>query len=214
MIDLSKCTERKEVIDAVVLGVCSKYLARDRHYHDFRHILDLNQKLDEYCESEGKDFKFDEVKLAVALHDVVYDLPSVGPSNEVKSALLFRKYVLRLIPSLANHIDVPLVIDLIESTEHFNPDMAVTEKDDLEFLLLHDLDFSPLGGTPQQFKRDSENIRKEHWYISEEEFVVNRAKFLQAMLSKNSIYFLPYFQDKYEEQARKNLTHALEELEG
>lgn len=213
MIDLSKATEDQETKLRVQAGICDKYLSSERHYHGIKHILDLNNKLEDYIREESSQFRVAEVKLAVAMHDVVYDLPNFGESNESKSCFFFRKYVLGLLPSLANNIDVHLVMDLIQSTEHFNPDWAVTEEDEFEFLLLHDLDFSPLGGHESSFKQDSINIRKEHWYVSDRDFLINRVKFLQTMLSRDNIYLLPYFQEKYEEQAKKNLTNALEEIE-
>ena len=213
MIDLSQATESEEVKIRVQEGILNKYLSSERHYHGIKHILDLNNKLDEYIHEESNAFRIPEVKLAIAMHDVVYDLPNFGSSNESKSAFFFRKYVLGQVPSLGDKVDVALVLDIIESTEYSNPDVVATEEDEFEFMLMHDLDFSSLGGPEWKFKEDFLNLRKEHWYISDRDFIVNRVKFLQSMLYQDNIYLLPYFQNKYEEQAKRNLTNALKELE-
>ena len=90
--------------------------------------------------------------------------------------------------------------------------MCVKAEDDIEYHILHDLDFSGLGGSWKTFQTNNENIRKEHWYISDEEYAVGRKAFLTNMLEKDQIFLLPYFQEKYEDRAKENLTRSLEAM--
>jgi predicted metal-dependent HD superfamily phosphohydrolase len=57
-------------------------------------------------------------------------------------------------------------------------------------------------------------VRREYDWVAEAEFRAGRAPILETFLDRFSIFMTPHFQEKYEKQARMNLTASLLVLKG
>ena len=203
--------KQDDSLGRVCAYITNQYDCYNRKYHNCYHIVDVLDKLDEYV-FEHYDCKHqNEMRVALLLHDVVYDVPCFGQmTNEMKSAAVFDKYIVKMLPGLRDNIDCHLVSDLILSTQ-YGTEFEATEKDELAYKLVHDIDFSSLGDSFERFCKDGKNIRQEYWMASDKEFEVGRKAFLQSMLAKPKIYLTEYYFDKYEAQARSNMQTYLDQ---
>ncbi|NJN73962.1 MAG: N-methyl-D-aspartate receptor NMDAR2C subunit, partial [Limnothrix sp. RL_2_0] len=78
---------------------------------------------------------------------------------------------------------------------------------DRQFLL--DIDLAILGSTDDDFLRFDANIRREYLWVPAEIYHQKRLAVLTTFFERPHIYHTPYFRDKYESQARQNLTQAI-----
>ena len=115
------------------------------------------------------------------------------------------------IPAVGNVVTEKLVLDLIRSTEYSNGSLHANDASDKEFKIVHDLDFSSMANTYDQFLADGQAIRREYWYISQEDYNLGRKAFLGQLLDKKHIFMTKYFRDKYEENAKRNIATLLSE---
>ena len=76
-----------------------------------------------------------------------------------------------------------------------------------------DIDLARLGYSPELFLKLSDQIAFEfsekHSGYTADEYRAGRKKFLETMLSRKPIYHTKYFFNKYEAQARANLTEGI-----
>lgn len=180
------------------------YSDKNRHYHNINHI--------EQCLSElhsialPKIMDLNEVIFAIIFHDCIY-MPK-GKFNEYKSAVeAFQALkALRWLSIANSFIDPIKVHDLIMATKHDRDPKTIDE----QFII--DIDLSILGKDDVTFGQYEKNIRKEYSWVSDEEFKEGRISILQKFLDRESIYYTAEFQEKYEEQARKNIQSSIEKL--
>lgn len=175
------------------------YTEKHRKYHNFDHIFFCLGMLD-----KTRHFATNPSAVEVALwfHDAIYD--PHRPDNEDASAKLANAS-LRLMefPDIFGQ----QVSHLIRATTHQD---YLTEDD---ARLVVDIDLSSLGGPWEEFKRHGEAIRHEYSFVPEKQFAEGRTKILERLLSRpQGIYYLPYFKEQYENQARINLQRAIAEL--
>jgi predicted metal-dependent HD superfamily phosphohydrolase len=78
--------------------------------------------------------------------------------------------------------------------------------------MLCDIDLAILGQSQEVFDEYEIQIRSEYNWVSETDFVKGRSKVLQSFLNRPKVYSMEFFREKYEEQARKNLAHSIEQL--
>jgi predicted metal-dependent HD superfamily phosphohydrolase len=180
--------------------LASAYGEPHRSYHTLRHI---EHCLDEFdaVRAEARDPV--SLELAIWYHDAVYD--PHRRDNEERSAVLAET------AAAAAKLGAPVARragDLIRISTHRKP---ATEPD---ARLFTDIDLAILGQPPADFAEYERQVRCEYAWVAEEEFRAARAKILEAFLDRFSVYGNPIFQDKYEKQARANLTASLLVLRG
>ncbi len=178
--------------------VFSFYNSNDRFYHDIRHISSCLSEFDSCFNLTTNPHL---LELVIWYHDVIYDPKS--HDNEEKSAelltdLLVKNGVSRAVISQAH--------DLILLTKHRDIDVPQS----IEGKLLLDIDLSILGQQPDVFSEYEENIRREYSFIDDVTFLSRRKKFMSRFLQRPFIFHSDFFRNKYEVQARKNLSHLLE----
>jgi pantetheine-phosphate adenylyltransferase len=183
--------------DTTLLKIIGDGLAGNA-YHNINHIKHC---LKEFEEVKGKLKDPEAVRLALIYHDAVYDPKLVY--NEEKSGDKFMhdfpnypqsKKVCKLILATKDHI----------FKQEYEPDW--------DFGYLMDIDLAILGAEPEKYYVYRCNIRLEYSHVTDAEFKKGRREFVQKMLDRPQIYWSDYFNNKYEDKARKNLYAELEEL--
>lgn len=175
------------------------YTATDRHYHNDQHIARCLAELDGAAPHIPAP---DPIELALWFHDAVYDTHSAR--NEADSAQWAADFLAdcQATPELTN-----AVVALILATRHQPGDLTVPEQ------WMVDIDLSSLGAEPQRWTADDQAIRQEYAWVPEATFREKRVAILRGFLERPVIYATDYFRDKYEAQARINLSNAIQRLE-
>ena len=174
------------------------YSEPQRKYHNANHI---HQCLEQFEYARHLPNDSEAVEMAIWFHDAIYE-PKAS-NNEMRSAK-FALNVLRL-ARLSDWFNMT-VYALIMHTRH----LTQPQKTDAQVLV--DIDLSSLGKPWKEFLKDSQNIRQEYSFISNEIFYPERAKILRRFLKRPAIYLRQFFHEKYEEQARENLKRWIREF--
>lgn len=177
--------------------IFSRYSESHRHYHTPTHLKDC---LLEFDPVRSRSPHPHEIECALWFHDVIYDTHATD--NEEKSAA----YANTELENLG--LTKPFrqrVTDLILTTKTHVP-RTVDEK------ILVDVDLSILGRSSQVFEAYEQRIRREYSWVDEATYRRERASILSNLLGRQSIYSTTFFKEKYEQQARKNLARALQQL--
>lgn len=175
--------------------LASRYSEPHRAYHTLRHI--------EHCLDEFEAVRQDArdpvaVEMALWYHDAIYD--TRRRDNEELSAVLAEQTAAAagLGPAFGKRVG-----DLIRVSTHKR---SAADPDGRIFA---DVDLAILGQEPEAFAEYERQVRQEYAWVSEAEFRSARAKILEVFLDRFSVYTTPAFVDKYEKQARLNLTASL-----
>ena len=174
--------------------IAESYSKNQLAYHNLQHIADCLSKF-----RAAQHLAEDPVAIEVALwfHDIVYDPKAAD--NEEQSAHVAARFLL----------DSPLaskVTQLILDTSHRGKPQSNDGR------LICDIDLSILGSDPESYRAYAEAIRKEYSWVSPADYTLGRSKVLQNFLKRESLYSLPYFEKKYDQQARVNLQQELQLL--
>ena len=174
----------------------ARYSEPPRAYHNLTHIMDCLREL-----AAAKHLAQDglSVEMAIWYHDVIYD--SQAKDNEERSAV-FAEAVCQ-----ENKLPTPF-------TEKVTRLILATKKHDAstnsDTSLMTDVDLSILGQAPQRFSKYEQQIRLEYGWVSDAAFADGRASVLESFLIRPRLYSTDFFWDKYELQARENLTRSIQ----
>lgn len=185
--------------------IAAAYTQEDRHYHNLQHLDACFHEMQDYRAShvlQGIDY-FDEVEMALYLHDFVYDTKSAV--NELESAL-WGAQMLR--DAGADPMRIWRIFTMVMATFH----SASSPIELPACQVTVDIDLSILGASPERFNEVSQAIRKEYAWVSEDLYRTNRTRMLNSFLQRERIYGTDYFFTKYEQAARRNLELAISEL--
>lgn len=175
-----------------------RYQEPHRAYHTLDHIQDCLRQLDLMRDLAEHA---DEIEMAVWCHDVIYDPRAAD--NELRSAAWAEKALTEGgIPADV----IARVQSLILATQHLTP------PDQIDAVLMVDIDLSSLGHPAAEFERGNAAIRQEYQWVPELAYREARAKVLESFLARPAIYQTAWFHDRYEAQARQNLTRAVRNL--
>jgi predicted metal-dependent HD superfamily phosphohydrolase len=169
-----------------------------RHYHNFNHI---KQCLNELDYINNKTIFPEALEFAIWYHDSIYT--SKRQDNEQKSALLAYNTALSL--SLSK-IFAQKAKELVLATKHDTSYLNNDEK------IITDIDLTIFGKSEKRFDEYCRDIKKEYSYVPFKKYKKTRIKIIKKFLSKKSIYQIDFFKQKYEENARKNLSKAIKNL--
>lgn len=192
--------ERYRDFERFYKEIAARYRFPGRFYHTLGHINDCLRKLEQWEIETGLKAKPEE-RFAIWLHDVIYD--ATAKDNEKKSAE-FATDLLFALDRLVSCCTAQLVKELILATKHDEVPR------NLGTCLITDIDLFSLGASEKVFDANRRAIRKEYAHLSEAEFEKGNQEFLKALLARPKIYSLPYFQNRHEAQARRNIVRVLE----
>ncbi len=195
----------------------------NRWYHNAQHIIHGLEIIDEYLAANEADrLTRDVARFAVFYHDVVYNPRAQG--NESKSAIAAVKAFANISGAECNAPNVeklPYFYQTFESvlsesilaTEHrceIDEDRHAVMR--LTMQLVANVDLAILGEKRETYQRYARLIRQEFQDFSDSEYAKGRVTVLQRFLDRDCIYSLPWFVDRYELQARRNIQSEIDAL--
>ena len=184
------------------------YNGPDRYYHSLNHIKFCIDKLYEIFQrplSHINGIDRFAIIYSVIYHDLIYNSRSSDneeqSANEAIKSLCAISHKHEYYYSMKDNIR-----GLIMATKHTGPPIGMWQK------VICDIDLAGLGQPFEEFDRDTQLIRKEWLWANDMDFATHRAKILQGFLDKDYIYYTLPFREKYELQARENLTRSIAKL--
>jgi predicted metal-dependent HD superfamily phosphohydrolase len=168
-----------------------------RHYHTLTHLDACLRELDG---ARHLAVRPGEVELALWFHDAIYR--SWRRDNEQQSAAL-AGHMLRA----ASLETVERIRQMVLATTHGEEGFAG------DTALVVDIDLAILGQPPEIYAQFERAIRREYWWVSRARYVAGRSGVLRNFLGRATIYQHDRFYEKYEQQARVNMTAAIAQLE-
>jgi len=141
------------------------------------------------------------LEAAIWFHDAVYDPQAPPGVNECNSADL-------LYPGGVESVPIHLVYDMIMSTsDHQIPDYTWEHTHLFSYFL--DIDLAILGRSEAEYLDYTQKIRREYAFLDENTFREGRRRILLGLLARDQIYLSQHFRDKYEQQARRNVSDEI-----
>jgi predicted metal-dependent HD superfamily phosphohydrolase len=180
--------------DALWHLLANHYSEPHRHYHTKQHLAFCLQQLDLAGDRIRQP---DQVEMAIWFHDVIHKAGE--RDNERRSAEWFRGRATGVIPADF----IAAVVDLIMVTTHRD------QVQDVEHQFICDIDLASFGAPWECFMRNSDAVRAE-FPVPDEEFYRGERGFLSALLKRPRIFRTDFFHDRYEEQARENISCLIE----
>lgn len=174
------------------------YAEPSRHYHTAAHV---DFCLSQFDRARTHMDEPDMVELALWFHDAVYDVRACD--NELRSAALCEHLLTPLLPR--RRLD--RLRDLILVTA------AGSQPADNDEAFVYDIDLSVFARPWEEFRDDSEAVRRESEHLDTGEFARRQAQFLRSLLARPAIYCTALFRDRCENAARDNITRWLQVLD-
>lgn len=169
-----------------------------RHYHGLAHLSDCFRQLDKI---KPRLLQPELVEYSLWFHDIVCVPGAAG--NEFLSAAAARQAAAELgLPARFGRQAVRLILP----TDHRQ---AAGSRDGA---YLADIDLAVLGRAEAGFFAYERQIRTEYGYLSDADYCQGRQQVIQQLLKREAIYQTPFFRERYEQAARRNLLALSEQL--
>jgi predicted metal-dependent HD superfamily phosphohydrolase len=175
--------------DELFWQLISAYSSRNRYYHTVEHLYHVLLMLEQLG---GESIA---LNLAAWFHDAVYD--THAQDNEENSADL----AAALLPEFAQIQEVRNLILCTKTHQAF----------DAESKILLDADLAILSAEPEHYQNYAAAIRKEYFWVTNEDYRIGRLRVLEGFLHRDRIYYTPKMHAK-EAIARRNLEAELRQL--
>ena len=189
------------VPDAEWIGheLLGRWAAPGRAYHGLGHLSAVLEHLS--ILADGGEEVTRAVVVAAWFHDAVHD--GRTPADEIASADL----ATQLLEDVLAPDEVTEVARLVRLTIDHR-----TEPDDRGGHALCDADLGVLGGSPQDYRRYTEEVRQEYAAVPDADFRAGRAAILRRILDRPTIYRTATARRRWQEPARHNLATELAAL--
>ncbi len=184
--------------DAVYQSLDNAYAEGHRHYHNKSHIKATLGHLDEV--KAMADYPL-EIELALWFHDAIYrPFSSTNERDSANWACIF------MTQNQASDDMISRVKELIMATCHNAPTSTIDQS------LMVDVDLSILGASSDLYASYERWIRLEYRWVPGFIYRRKRKALLGYFLAQKPIFKTTHFQQKFEAQAIKNLTWALQQI--
>lgn len=184
----------KKMWDEIALA----YSHKNRHYHNLNHLENMYNEL---LGVQHAISDWDTVLFALFYHDAIYS--ATKKDNEEKSS---KMAISRLREIGYDIVKTSFCHELIMATKHH----ASSSVNDIN--LFTDADLSILGKPWAEYEAYCLNVRKEYSIYPDLLYNPGRKKALQHFLEMEHIFKTPHFKDRFEAQARKNITQEIDRL--
>ena len=190
----SQYSDDKSIIDTLWQDILIRYQEPHRAFHTLSHLHHIFLDLDHVECTNSMAF-------AVWYHDIIYK-PSSN-KNEKKSA----EHALAALQNLNVPLDMQhSVKNMIEATQNHH-------SDDIETQYFLDADMAILGSDASQYSEYLKALKIEYKSIPKMLYNRGRKRFIMATLAADKIYQSEYFHQRYEKQARNNLTNEMARIQ-
>jgi predicted metal-dependent HD superfamily phosphohydrolase len=196
---LSSYNPDKPIKDHSFQLLKEKYSKRGRFYHNLSHVKALLNLL-ESLNSEIQEHN--AIRFSIWFHDVIYN--TKRDDNEEESARLASEMLGKL---YVNTETIKFVRDLVLATKgHSGNNLSGDAK------LFLDADLAILGMSEEIYIKYSKAIREEYSWVPELMYRRSRKKILESFMSRERIYVTDELKERFEKQARKNITGEIKLL--
>jgi predicted metal-dependent HD superfamily phosphohydrolase len=130
--------------------------------------------------------------------------------NEAQSQRAALKFLHRAYAQQRPSQDFENIIALTTQHIYFTGHTRTAENQDTHIMV--DIDLSILGRDWETYERYTKQIREEYKTVLKPLYVLGRKKIMKTFLSRPRIFLTPFFSERYELQARKNIERELKEL--
>lgn len=196
--ELRKLEASESLIVKLWDEIVTNYSASSRHYHTMAHLNSMIQTL---LPVRNKILDWQIVVCSIAYHDIIYN--PLRKDNESKSAAFAEKRLALL--GLPSSFREKCAMQILATKNH-----QVNEDGDTNYFT--DADLAILGSDSGSYAVYTNQIRKEYSYYPDIIYKPGRRKVLQHFLQMETIFKTKHFGERYEEQARSNLTNELQLL--
>ncbi|RWX46181.1 putative metal-dependent phosphohydrolase, HD superfamily [Candidatus Electrothrix aarhusensis] len=173
------------------------YTEPGRYYHTDKHVGECLAHLQPLRHQATRPA---EIEVALWFHDAVYDTRRTD--NEERSAEWAVKFLRASKVGQAIRDRIARLIMVTQTHDPYDADTA----------LMTGIDLSILGTQPHLFEQYDADIRREYSWVPAEQFRQGRVQALNNFLERAEIYKTSYFLANYEQQARLNLRHKIEQV--
>lgn len=184
--------------------VKNEYDKENRYYHNWSHII---SSLNELYEIKHiiKDEDFLNLFFWIIFHDIIYKSNTKKWNNEIESANYAEKIIKDMDIKELDIFEIKRIIIL--TIDH------KANNNDIVWNLMLDIDMAILWKDEIEYYAYKKSIRAEYSEYNENEYINNRLIFLKSIIKRERIFKTQYFFEKYENQARINITKEICELE-
>jgi len=176
-----------------------KYSEKGRFYHNLSHVKTLLNLLEPL---KDKIQDHNAVRFSIWFHDAVYN--TKRNDNEEESARLASEVLGKL---HVNTETIKFVGDLILTTKgHRSNNLSEDAK------LFLDADLAILGMSEEIYIKYSKAIREEYSWVPELVYRRSRKRILESFIARERIYVTDEMKERFEEQARINITGEIKSL--
>ena len=186
----------------VAKDIFKSYNKPERGYHGITHIVNMTESFDKFILESRQSFMVknaDEFRFAILMHDYINGEPDDVKKSADKAGGFLRK--------ISQNYDTSYVENLILATDY-----SKTQNLSFDQQLMQDIDIEILGKSATEYKQYSDAIKQQYADYPDKIYNPARIKVLKAFIAKDKIYNTPYYQGKYEQQARENIKHEINTL--
>lgn len=194
---LRKYSDDESFISECWEEIYISYSADNRHYHNLEHLENMLMEMDRIKPQIKNP---ETLVFSIFYHDIIY-IPGKS-NNEYLSAVRFKERI--------SETSFPNLMECVAQIEATKEHIFSTDNDTN---ILLDLDLSILGKRPGEYKKYSENIRKEFSIYPDSIYRNGRRKVLNHLLKLDPIYKTEFFKKEFENQAKENIKQELKELD-
>ncbi|MFT3682486.1 MAG: hypothetical protein QM791_19680 [Ferruginibacter sp.] len=172
-----------------------QYSNRKRHYHNLAHLDAVIDQLQD-CRALVKEW--DTLLFSVFYHDIVYNVMKNDNEEQSAEAAVKRLAVIGVKPDKIERCKKQILATKTHASSN-DPDTD----------LFTDADLSVLGQPTTVYKQYCLQVRKEYSIYPDIIYKPGRRKVINHFLAMERIYKTPHFFNRYEMQARENMTTEL-----
>jgi predicted metal-dependent HD superfamily phosphohydrolase len=176
------------------------YSTTKRHYHTLSHLENILVQLNEVKE-QVQDWQ--TILFTLYYHDIIYK--SLRSDNEEKSADLAAKRMKQI--SVPDQKIKLCKEQILATKSHFK-----SADTDTNYFI--DADLAILGHPWETYLEYCKNIRKEYSTYPDLVYNPGRRKVINHFLAMDRIFKTPFFNDKFELQAKQNLQKEIQLIDG
>lgn len=183
------------LIDNLWQEIQSNYNTPVRYYHNVNHLDSL---IDQLLPIKNQIEDWQTLTFSVAYHDIIYS--TLRQDNEEQSAAFAYDRLTQLnFPSVRKE---KCKMQILATKQH-----QMNNNADTNYFI--DADLSILGFDNNSYLKYAEQIRKEYRHFPDSLYKQGRRRILESFLKMKHIFKTKYFQNKYGEQAKFNISGEL-----